>query len=230
MKTIFLIPSDLAFLLDESPWGFYQKYNLGIKRPPVILPKIFTLIDVLTKASYLNTNLHDIDKSLPDAILTDADEWVKSKPISNPDYPDIEVIIRGKIDGIIKYPDGTSAVIDFKTCEISEKVLQKYIRQLSSYSYAITNPFSSSDFTLKLRNEVGLFVFEPDKFSIDYNSRAGLKGKFKYINYDIDLESFENYVKNQIIPLIAGKEPAPTDSDSCWVYLKQFGFEYEEDL
>jgi hypothetical protein len=156
MKTIFLSPSDLAFLLDESPWGFYQKYNLGIKRPPIILPKIFTLIDVLTKASYLGKNLNDIDKSLPDAILTDADEWVKSKPISNPDYPEIEVIVRGKIDGIIKYDDGTSTVIDFKTCEISEKVLQKYIRQLSSYSYAITNPFSSSDFTLKLRNEVGL--------------------------------------------------------------------------
>ena len=58
-------------------------------------------------------------------------------------------------------------MIDFKTCEISEKVLQKYIRQLSSYSYAMTHPFSDSDFSLKLRNEVGLFVFEPDKFSID---------------------------------------------------------------
>jgi hypothetical protein len=230
MKTIFLSPSDLAFLLDESPWGFYQKYNLGIKRPPIILPKIFTLIDVLTKASYLDKNLNDIDKSLPNAILSDADEWVKSKPISNPEYPEIEVIIRGKIDGILKYADDTNAVIDFKTCEISEKVLQKYIRQLSSYSYAMTHPFSSSDFSLKLRNEVGLFVFEPDKFSIDYNSRAGLKGKFKYINYDIDLESFENYVINEIIPLIAGKEPAPTEKDSCWVYLKQFGFEYEEDL
>ena len=80
---------------------------------------------------------------------------------------------------------------------ISEKVLQKYIRQLSSYSYAITHPFSNSDFSLKLRNQVGLFVFEPDKFSIDYNSRAGLKGQFKYISYDIDLESFENYVKNE---------------------------------
>ena len=229
MKTIFLSPSDLAFLLDESPWGFYQKYNLGIKRPPVILPKIFTLIDVLTKASYLDKNLNDIDKSLPDAILADADEWVKSKPISNPDFPDVEVIIRGKIDGILRYADGTSSVIDFKTCEISEKVLSKYIRQLSSYSYAITNPFSNSEFSIKLRNEVGLFVFEPDKFYIDYNSKAGLKGQFKYINYDIDLEFFENYVKTEIIPLIAGKEPPPSDSDPCWVYLKQFGFEYEED-
>ena len=229
MKTIFLSPSDLAFLLDESPWGFYQKYNLGIKRPPVILPKIFTLIDVLTKASYLDTNLSDIDKSLPNATLVEADKWVKSRPITNPNFPDIEIIIRGKIDGILRYDDGTNSVIDFKTCEISEKVLAKYVRQLSSYSFAITNPFSNADLSMKLRNEVGLFVFEPDKFYIDYNSRAGLKGKFKYINYEIDLDDFEQYIKNEVIPLIAGKEPAPTDTDSCWVYLKQFGFEYEED-
>lgn len=229
MKTIFLSPSDLAFLYDESPWGFYQKYNLGIKRPPVILPKIFTLIDVLTKASYLNKNLNQIDKSLPDAVLVDADEWVKSKPIVNPDFPDFEVVIRGKIDGILRYDDETNAVIDFKTCEISEKVLSKYIRQLSSYSYAITNPMSSSDLTMKLRNYVGLFVFEPDKFYIDEFARASLKGKFKYISYDINLDDFENFIRNEVIPLIAGKEPPPTDADSCWVYLKQFGFEYEEE-
>ena len=112
MKTIFLSPSDLAFLLDDSPWGFYQKYNLGIKRPPVILPKIFTLIDVLTKASYLDKNLNDVDKSLPDAILVEADQWVKSKPITNSDFPDVEVIIRGKIDGILRYADDTNTVID----------------------------------------------------------------------------------------------------------------------
>ena len=229
MKTIFLSPSDLAFLYDESPWGFYQKYNLGIKRPPVILPKIFTLIDVLTKASYLNKNLNQIDKSLPDAVLVDADEWVKSKPIVNPDFPDFEVVIRGKIDGILRYDDETNTVIDFKTCEISEKVLSKYIRQLSSYSYAITNPMSSSDLTMKLRNYVGLFVFEPDKFYIDEFARASLKGKFKYISYDINLDDFENFIRNEVIPLIAGKEPPPTDADSCWVYLKQFGFEYEEE-
>ena len=230
MKTIFLSPSDLAFLLDDSPWGFYQKYNLGIKRPPVILPKIFTLIDVLTKASYLDKNLNKIDDSLPDAILVEADQWVKSKPIVNPDFPDVEVIIRGKIDGILRYDDGTNVVIDFKTCEISEKVLFKYVRQLSSYSYAITNPFSSTDLTMKLRNEVGLFVYEPDKFYIDEVARASLNGKFKYIGYDINLDDFEKYIQKHVIPLIAGKEPAPTDDDPCWVYLKQFGFEYEEDL
>jgi hypothetical protein len=80
MKTIFLSPSDLAFLLDDSPWGFYQKYNLGIKRPPVIIPRIFTVIDVLTKVCCENKNMKGFDPSFPDAVITGADQWVKSKP------------------------------------------------------------------------------------------------------------------------------------------------------
>jgi hypothetical protein len=229
MKTIFLSPSDLAFLLDDSPWGFYQKYNLGIKRPPVIIPRIFTVIDVLTKVCCENKNMKDFDESFPDAVITGADQWIKSKAIVNPDFPDIEIILRGKIDGVLKFADGTHSVIDFKTCEIQEKTLQKYVRQLSCYSYALKNPNSPSDYSVEINNKIGLFVYEPTKFSIASNSTANLDGKFKYIEYDFDLKEFESFIKNQVIPLIAGKEPPPTDDDPCWVYLKQFGFEYEED-
>jgi len=229
MKTIFLSPSDLAFLFDDSPWGFYQKYNLGIKRPPVIIPRIFTVIDVLTKVCCENKNMKDFDESFPDAVITGADQWIKSKSIVNPDFPDIEIILRGKIDGVLKFADGTHSVIDFKTCEIQEKTLQKYVRQLSCYSYALKNPNSPSDYSVEINNKIGLFVYEPTKFSIASNSTANLDGKFKYIEYDFDLKEFESFIKNQVIPLIAGKEPPPTDDDPCWVYLKQFGFEYEED-
>jgi hypothetical protein len=229
MKTIFLSPSDLAFLFDDSPWGFYQKYNLGIKRPPVIIPRIFTAIDVLTKVCCENKNMKDFDESFPDAVITGADQWIKSKAIVNPDFPDIEIILRGKIDGVLKFADGTHSVIDFKTCEIQEKTLQKYVRQLSCYSYALKNPNSPSDYSVEINNKIGLFVYEPTKFSIASNSTANLDGKFKYIEYDFDLKEFESFIKNQVIPLIAGKEPPPTDDDPCWVYLKQFGFEYEED-
>ena len=229
MKTIYLSPSDLAFLLDDSPWGFYQKYNLGIKRPPVIIPRIFTVIDVLTKVCCENKNMKEFDESFPDAVITGADQWIKSKAIVNPDFPDIEIILRGKIDGVLKFSDGTHSVIDFKTCEIQEKTLQKYVRQLSCYSYALKNPNSPSDYSVEINNKIGLFVYEPTKFSIASNSTANLDGKFKYIEYDFDLKEFESFIKNQVIPLIAGKEPPPTDDDPCWVYLKQFGFEYEED-
>lgn len=229
MKTIYLSPSDLAFLLDDSPWGFYQKYNLGIKRPPVIIPRIFTVIDVLTKICCEDKNMKEFDESFPDAVITGADKWVKSIPIINSDFPDIEIILRGKIDGVLKFADGTHSVIDFKTCEIQEKTLQKYVRQLSCYSYALKNPNSPSDYSVEINNKIGLFVYEPTKFSISSTGGANLDGKFKYIEYDFNLEEFENFIKNQVIPLIAGKEPPPTDDDPCWVYLKQFGFEYEED-
>ena len=229
MKTIYLSPSDLAFLLDDSPWGFYQKYNLGIKRPPVIIPRIFTVIDVLTKICCEDKNMKEFDESFPDAVITGADQWVKSVPIINSDFPDIEIILRGKIDGVLKFADDTHSVIDFKTCEIQEKTLQKYVRQLSCYSYALKNPNSSSDYSVEINDKIGLFVYEPTKFSITSESIANLNGKFKYIEYDFNLEEFENFIKNQVIPLIAGKEPPPTDDDPCWVYLKQFGFEYEED-
>ena len=41
------------------------------------------------------------------------------------------------------------------------------------------------------------------------------------------LEAFEKFISDEVIPLLAGKQPEPTDSDPCWVYLKQF--EYVED-
>lgn len=229
MKTIFLSPSDLAFLFDDSPWGFYQKYNLGIKRPPVIIPRIFTVIDVLTKVCCEDKNMKEFDPSFPDAILTGADQWVKSKPIVNPDHPDIEIILRGKIDGVLKFADESHSVIDFKTCEIQEKTLQKYVRQLSCYSYAMANPNSASDYSVKINDKIGLFVYEPNKFTISEDGSANLGGKLKYIEYNLDLDEFAEFIKKEVIPIIAGKEPPPTDEDPCWVYLKQFGFEYEED-
>ena len=229
MTEIFISPSDFAFLFMESKWGFYQKYRQGIKRVPVIIPKIFTIIDNLIKSKYVNQNLSDTAKSLPNATLIEADQWVKSKPIINANYPDFQVIIRGKIDGVLKYENGTHTVIDFKTSEINESYLQNYINQLSCYAYAMTNPNSSRDFSLKLNDKVGLFVFEPKEFMIDYTSKAGIKGVLEYFEYDINLTYFENFIKNEVIPLIMGPEPKPEDSDSHWSYLKQFGFEYEQE-
>lgn len=229
MKTILLSPSDLAFLYEESAWGFYQKYSSNIKRPPVIIPKIFTTIDVLTKMTFLNKSMVNFDSSFPDALLVDADQWVKSKPIRNPEYPDFEVCLRGKIDGLLRFPDMSHSVIDFKTCEISEITLSKYIRQLSCYSYALRHPNSSSDYSVNINDKIGLFVFQPNSFDMNSEGVANLSGDFKYIEYSWNEDDFVKFISEKIIPLLAGKEPMPKDSDPCWAYLKQFGFEYEEE-
>jgi hypothetical protein len=93
----------------------------------------------------------------------------------------------------------------------------------------MANPNSASDYSVKVNDKIGLFIYEPNKVEISGDGSANLGGKLKYIQYDLDLDEFAEFIKKQIIPLIAGKEPAPTDDDPCWVYLKQFGFEYEEE-
>ena len=61
------------------------------------------------------------------------------------------------------------------------------------------------------------------------SGKANLSGDFKYIEYSWDEEDFVKFISEKIIPLLAGKEPMPTEKDPCWAYLKQFGFEYEEE-
>lgn len=222
-------PSDLCFLFEESPWGFYCKYKESIPRVPGIFPRIFSLIDELMKKKFTGVNLNEINPNLPDGIVSHADSWVMSKPIINPDYPDIEIILRGKIDSMISHSDGTYSVIDFKTSEINPVYLEKYKVQLSCYAYAILNCDDNRSLSLQNVDKLGLIVFEPDGFAADKNDRAGLKGSLKYISFSYNEDEFLSFIKNNIIPLLAGPQPKPSLSDEHWLYLKRFGFEYAEE-
>jgi hypothetical protein len=228
MKEVVIAPSDFAFLYDESPWAFHQKYISGIRRPPLILPKIFNIIDSTIKVKYENEDFSKVSKDLPQAILKSSSKWIKSKPIINSDY-DISVQVIGKIDGYLEYPDGRMSIVDFKTSMINEQYAQKYNRQLHSYCYGVMNP--DNDNCLKLDNltDPGLLVFEPDEFSIDYTCKARLMGKLNWQQFKLDIDWFEGFIRNEVIPLLAGPEPEPPKDDPYWKYLQQFGFAYEQE-
>jgi len=224
MKTINISPSDFAFLYTESKWGFYQKYRQGVKRPPFSMPKIFTVIDNLIKKNYENVDISTIDKNLPSGVISHSDSWIKCKPIRNPDFPDIEVSTIGKIDSILKTETGY-AVIDFKTCDIGEYLIKKYELQLNAYAYSILNA-KSDGLSLSEINRTGLIVFEPNEFLVNQDSTASLNGVFKWVEINFDPIQFENFIKYEVIPLLAGPEPIPEETDPCWVDLKQLGIEY----
>jgi len=224
MQTINISPSDFAFLYTESKWGFYQKYRQGVKRPPFSMPKIFTVIDNLIKKNYENVDISTIDSNLPSGVISHSDSWVKCKPIRNPDYPDIEISTIGKIDSILKTEDG-HALIDFKTCDIGEYLIAKYELQLNAYAYSILNA-KNDGLSLKDINRTGLIVYEPNQFVVNDDHTASLNGVFKWVEVKFDPQAFEDFIKNEVIPLLAGPEPKPEDSDPCWFYLKQLGVEY----
>jgi hypothetical protein len=227
MQTINISPSDFAFLYTESKWGFYQKYRQGVKRPPFSMPKIFTVIDNLIKKNYENVDISTIDSNLPSGVISHSDSWVKCKPIRNPDYPDIEISTIGKIDSILKTEDG-HALIDFKTCDIGEYLIAKYELQLNAYAYSILNA-KNDGLSLKDINRTGLIVYEPNQFVVNDDHTASLNGVFKWVEVKFDPQAFEDFIKYEVIPLLAGPEPKPEDSDPCWFYLKQFGIEYEQE-
>jgi hypothetical protein len=224
MQTINISPSDFAFLYTESKWGFYQKYRQGVKRPPFSMPKIFTVIDNLIKKNYENVDISTIDSNLPSGVISHSDSWVKCKPIRNPDYPDIEISTIGKIDSILKTQDG-HALIDFKTCNIGEYLIAKYELQLNAYAYSILNA-KNDGLSLKDINRTGLIVYEPNQFVVNDDHTASLNGVFKWVEVKFDPQAFEDFIKYEVIPLLAGPEPKPEDSDPCWFYLKQLGVEY----
>ena len=228
MKEVVIAPSDFAFLYDESPWAFHQKYISGIKRPALILPKIFNIIDATIKVKYENEDFSKVSKDLPQAILRTSSKWIKSKPITNPKY-DVSVQVIGKIDGYLEYQDGSFSIVDFKTSEINEKYAQKYNRQLHSYCYAVTNPDEGNLLKLDNLTDPGLLVFEPNEFSIDYNCKASLRGSIKWQKFSLDLDWFESFIKDEVIPLLSGPEPEPPAEDPYWKYLQQFGFAYEQE-
>jgi hypothetical protein len=188
------------------------------------MPKIFTVIDNLIKKNYENVDISTIDSNLPSGVISHSDAWVKCKPIKNPDYPDIEVSTIGKIDSILKTEDG-HALIDFKTCDIGEYLIAKYELQLNAYAYSILNA-KNDGLSLKDINRTGLIVYEPNQFVVNDDHTASLNGVFKWVEVKFDPQAFEDFIKYEVIPLLAGPEPKPEDSDPCWFYLKQLGVEY----
>ena len=228
MKEVVISPSDFAFLFDESPWAFHQKYISGIKRPPLILPKIFNVIDATIKDKYSDENLSLVSKDLPQGHLRTSNKWIKSTKIVSKEH-DLSVQIIGKIDGYIEFPDGKISIVDFKTSEINEQYAGKYNRQLHSYCFGVANPENSNCLSLENLTDPGLLVFEPNEFTIDYNCKARLLGNLKWQTFKLDLEWFVSFISNEVIPLLAGPEPKPEDKDPYWKYLQQFGFEYEQE-
>ena len=101
----------------------------------------------------------------------------------------------------------------------------KYELQLNAYAYSILND-KSDGLSLSEINRTGLIVFEPNEFLVNQGSTASLNGVFKWVEINFDPIQFENFIKYEVIPLLAGPEPIPEETDPCWVYLKQLGIEY----
>ena len=120
----------------------------------------------------------EIAPSLPAGVLEYGDRWVQSQRIAVPGSPST-CFIRGRLDGVIRFADGSYGVVDFKTAPTKDEHILLYARQLHAYAWALENPAAGA-LSLKPISKLGLLVFEPNNFA-RRNGTCMLSGGLKWV-------------------------------------------------
>ncbi len=205
-----LSPSDFAFLWEECRRCFYLKVVCGIRRPTTPMPKIFMAIDSAMKDCFDGRRTEEILSNLPTGVLAYSDRLVESVPMMAGD-PEVTVSVRGKFDTVIRFDDGTFAVIDFKTASVNSAHIPLYSRQLHSYAWALENP-AKGRLHLSPVTRLGLLVFEPSLFNHDSQGKCELAGGLKWVEIQRNDEQFLRFMQ-EVMAVLA--DPETLDRKKC---------------
>ncbi len=206
-----LSPSDFAFLWEDCKRCFYLKVVKNFPPPRSIMAKIFTIIDNEMRTYFDGKRLETIVPGFQPGVVGHGEKWVQSKPISFPDEKST-CFVKGKLDTIVKFDDGTYGVIDFKTSQRKAEHIALYARQLHAYAHALENP-APGQFSVGPISKLGLLVYEPTKFSADSLESALLSGGLAWLEIPRDDNMFFDFLKEVMSVL---KQPqAPGGSPSC---------------
>lgn len=206
MPPIKLSPSDLTFLWDECPRCFYLKTVLGIPRPPSAFPKIFTNIDLLMKRMFEGKTTAEVLPELPPGKVVFGGQWVESQPIELPGS-EAKCFIKGIFDSVIRFDDGSYAVIDFKTSQPNAHHVEFYGRQLAAYAYALEHP-APGKLSLAPVTRLGLLCVEPIDIDRDERGRIRYAGEVTWMEVPKNEPKFLDFI-GQVIQALSLPEPPP---------------------
>jgi hypothetical protein len=218
-----LSPSDLTFLWDECPRCFYLKYLHGISRPAAPFPSIFGAIDRLMKAQFAGRPTSDLDPSLPPGIVTISEKWVESLPISLPGH-DLSCFLRGKIDAMIGFDDGSFGVVDFKTSEPKLAQIPFYSRQLHAYAYALQHP-TPNRLSCSPISRLGLYVETPHATLAATTSEISFHFRSTWLEVPYDISGFLDFM-DKVLTLLALPEPPPAGEECDYCRYRQHAREH----
>jgi hypothetical protein len=218
-----LSPSDLTFLWDECPRCFYLKYLHGITRPAAPFPSIFSAIDRLMKAQFSGHPASDLHPSLPLGIVTVTEQWLESVPLTLPGHR-LPFFLRGKLDAIIEFTDGSYGVVDFKTSAPTQAQIPFYSRQLHAYAYALLHP-APKRVTRSPISMLGLYVETP--FATLTSTTSEISFHFRSTWMEVPyLESGFLTFLDQVISLLELPEPPPAGEECAYCQYRQHAREH----
>ncbi len=207
-----LSPSQLTFAWDECPRCFYLDVVLGIKRPSMAFPKVFSRIDSLMKHLFAEKPTSALSLDLPPGRVGPQGKWINSAPITF-DGLDASCYLKGAFDSVLDFKDGTHAVIDFKTSSPSAAHVAFYGRQLSAYAYALEHP-SEKGLRISPISKLGLLYLDPVDIAHgeDYK-RITYGGEVTWQEIPKDEAGFLAFLHG-VLTLLSLPEP-PSAPESC---------------
>lgn len=198
-----LAPSDFAFLWDECRRCFYDKVVRRRRRPAAPFPSVFSRIDLAMKAGFSGVRTDELALGAPAGSIIEADRWVKSTPLSVPGSKS-RLVVRGRVDALIALDQGGIAVVDFKTAPPSDRLIDRYGRQLHAYAAALEDPATGRPYRV---DGLGILAFIPSTFKAN-SGTADLHGELEWTEIPLERSSFVQFLADVSTVLDAPTAPA----------------------
>lgn len=207
-----LSPSDFAYLYEECKLCYYLKVKQGIERPKSLMPGIFTAINTRLQGLLVGKDLRELSDELPQGVVESQEGFIESVV-----FPNTNVYIKGKYDLLVRLPDNTYLIVDFKLSRPDEEKIQKYQTQLQSYKFTFENPKSDEPIPI---SKMGLIVMYPDQTKFQ-DGRAILDFPPRWMEIPQDQELFKKFIA-EVNELLEGPEPAESETCAWCKYRKLF--------
>ena len=174
-------------------------------------PGIFAKLDSQQRRYFTDRPTTDVDASLPPGTLRNGGR-VQSAPHT---IGGVDFTIRGSMDALLRFDDGSVGVVDFKSSTASPQLGDAYRPQLAAYQWALSKPASGHPETVSV---AGLLVFAPEEMVDTEKGRAYLVSS-TWIPVEIKDGWFQRFLE-RLVPLIKSPGQAPTKSGCEWCLLR----------
>ena len=205
-----LSPSSLNYEDRRCDRCFAEAAN-GETWPQGPFPGIFAKLDSQQRRYFTDRPTSDVAPGLPPGTLHNGGR-VQSAPHT---IGGVDFTIRGSMDALLRFDDGSVGVVDFKSSTASPQLGDAYRPQLAAYQWALSRPASGDPETVSV---AGLLVFAPEEMVDTEKGRAYLVSS-TWIPVEIEDGWFQRFLE-RLVPLIKSPGRAPTRSGCEWCLLR----------
>jgi len=200
-------PSQLGWLLTDCERCFVREARFGVRRPGGP-PDAFSAADKAMK-SYFERGVGEVVHELgvgPPLTIVAQNLFTESSPLAYDDI-DVELVVRGRLDALVRTADGRVLIVDYKTKVRDVPIDATYAPQLQAYALGLEHPVHgvqphAIDGLALLVYNAARFAFRPE------SATSGLFGVTDWVEVERDDAAFHALLR-RVATLLAGAEPRP---------------------